>query len=322
MSKGQEGWPEASICLAPCPCGSSLSLQRPYAAMSTWRDTPCSRRRPQPGRSGGERPRDPAVPPQPGLPRQRPARAREPAWHRRARRERQRARVLLAAFRATECLQQHHAASQRWADSRAWRCHETSWHGWQCQYCNATIGIAFEQQWPPDLADPDHDYTGNHVLGTNNGQEIERAEAIPRTVPMAATPVPGRIVPGVDRGATSAAAASADLQLSKRARIATADLSTSSATGLPANSATPCEAQGSPTRQQIQEIAGSPCSSSGTSLDFRAPLLSLSPSKTLQRIAKPMLAPVKTGKGIEEPPGTGQGGHRGPGSSQPRLSEQ
>ena len=65
---------------------------------------------PQPGSSDAPRSPQPA---------QRPTRAWEPAWHRRQRRERQQARLLVALGKAAKLLEGHHPAPARRADGAA-----------------------------------------------------------------------------------------------------------------------------------------------------------------------------------------------------------
>ena len=77
-------------------------------------------------------------------------RPREPAWHRRARRDRQRARLVLALGQAARILGQHHSWLRRKADQR---CHDRSWCGWHCRECGTTVGspVAFEDVQAEDV---------------------------------------------------------------------------------------------------------------------------------------------------------------------------
>ena len=82
----------------------------------SWQQAPWSRAQPQPGLSA---------------PRAAEGRRRrwEPAWHRRARRQRQRARVTIALGKAAKMLVAHHAAPLRAVDSRQTDWWSGSWPG-------------------------------------------------------------------------------------------------------------------------------------------------------------------------------------------------
>ncbi len=62
--------------------------------------------------------------------------SKEPAWHRRTRRQRQQAR-LLSVVKAAQAVRAHHADPIRFTDLR---CHDPSWHGWHCAHCSAWVG--------------------------------------------------------------------------------------------------------------------------------------------------------------------------------------
>ena len=140
--------------------GSSLSPQRSLTAMTTWRSPPWYRRRPQSGCSCGERPR-------------------EPAWHRRARRARQRARLLLELGKAAKLLSSHHAWPVRWSDSNAcrnWACHDPAWIGWHCRHCSASV-------WPHNYGDDVSDTAGNikNIIDVEKvSKELEKIIDLPQ----------------------------------------------------------------------------------------------------------------------------------------------
>ena len=117
----------------------------------------------------------------------------EPAWHRRERRQRQHARLLLAAFRAAQLLERHHSRPARWADG-SWNASKTA-ASWAHSGWSASAGTSPADRWHRAADEP-----FAKELAESPGAALPRADEVDefaelKPAPIAPTPLSPSLPP-------------------------------------------------------------------------------------------------------------------------------